>query len=89
MDPKNADISYTNICIYVCVAGYCAMLGYIYYHGIIDHSGITFKVTFPFTVNSHFVFFFCMKFAVLLVFHVTSTVNFNETPNRELYKGSI
>jgi len=24
-------------------AGYCAMLGYIYYHGIIDHSGITFK----------------------------------------------
>jgi hypothetical protein len=25
-------------------ATYCITLAYIYYHGIIDHSGITFKV---------------------------------------------
>ena len=29
--------------VYLCSAFYCAMLLYIYYHGIIDHSGITFK----------------------------------------------
>jgi hypothetical protein len=26
-------------------ATYCITLAYIYYHGIIDHSGITFKVS--------------------------------------------
>ena len=29
---------------YTVLAAYCIMLLYIYYHGIIDHSGITFKV---------------------------------------------
>jgi hypothetical protein len=29
----------------IILATYCITLAYIYYHGIIDHSGITFKVS--------------------------------------------